>query len=198
MTSRATGLGLLTLLTTLFAAGSGTAQELPGPADDRIAVHGDWVIEVIRDGEVVIRTAFSNDLTGQGAGLLSEALAGERVFATWDMDAVDSNFAGTEPLCADPGGAAGFCIMRQSQGTVSASSTAEGLELIGTNTVTQDGAINRVRTISRGCVGTLAPADCPLVGPDVSGGEFTQRILDTPIPVQSGDRIEVTVLISFS
>jgi hypothetical protein len=199
MTSRATRLGFLTLLFALFSAGGTSAQESTGPADEGIQVHGHWTVTVVRDGQVVESRQFENDLTGAGQGHLSQVLSREYTPGPWVI-LVEADGTGT--LCAENEFVLGpdtDCTISQSADEATATATAppqNSLLIEGTETVVRDANITIVGTFQWWCIAETATDAC--VPAAVNRAQFTRKSLDTPIAVLSGDRIEVTVEISFS
>jgi hypothetical protein len=197
MRSGLSTLGFLALLAAVFTAADANAQDLPGPADDGIEVHGHWTVTVVRDGQVVERREFHNDLQIGGRTHLAQVLTRETSPGPWII-LVEADGTGT--LCADNEFAIGEdtdCTISESSDEVTASPTPDFTVLIeGTETVVRDANITDVHTFQRSCTPTTAPADCQTA--QANRWQFTRRSLDTPIAVLSGDRIEVTVEISFS
>lgn len=197
MTSQASRFGFLILFLALLSAGGATAQDSPRPTDEGLQVHGHWTITVVRDGEVVERREFENDLTVGGQTHLAAALARTRTPGPWIILA-EADGAGA--LCADNEFVLGEdtdCTISEDAGeaTVSVSESTFNVVVEGSETVVRDANIEVVTTYQRYCLPNTAPADCVPAG---NRNQFTRKTLDTPIAVQTGDRIEVTVEISFS
>jgi hypothetical protein len=194
--------GATLALVLLFSASWGLAAQdaapLAGP-EEGIQVHGDWVVEVIRDGEVVSRNEFSNDLTTYGAGQLAALLSGSAVGGRWQVNAISRGSA-SEPLCesetstsacriTEPGAAVGSPTL-----TVTViGPDSDRLQLEGTTTAAIDFEITSVTTLLSTCPGSSTADACG----GNTGGFFTTTSLPSPSPVVSGDQIRVTVVISF-
>jgi ketosteroid isomerase-like protein len=185
----------------LFVAAGAAAQEgsAPLPADgatEGIAVHGHWTISVVRDGEVVERREFENALVSEGATHLSVLLAGNTTAGNW-MILVSA--PGTGALCVGET-LDGFCQILEDDAEVTVSTADDGsgglqLVLEGSDTAARDGDITRVATLQATCASDTAAAACTFEG---SRENFTATDLDPTIAVQNGDRIDVTVEISFN
>lgn len=186
---------ILALLFTFIAPADATAQEAPGPTDVGIAVHGAWTVTVVREGDVVERREFRNALTNSGEIHLAQLLSGDRFGGPWII-VVEADGAGT--LCADNEYVAGEdtdCAISESGGeaTASAVDPVTSLTLEGSETVVRDASITAVGTHQWVC----GAGPCQATGGEIVQS-FTSRVLDTPIAVLAGDRIEVTVEISFN
>lgn len=199
MTSLATRLGFLTLIL-ILVAGQASAQ---APSREGIVVHGSWTITVTRDGKVVERREFQNELQEGGKVHISRLLARINSPGPWIilLEAEGTpNPDGTGTLCRDNEfilGADTDCAISQSAGEATATETNNTLVLEGTETVVRAANIEIVNTFQHWCGGgNIAPADCQPLGQ--SPAQVTRRTLETLIPVQEGDRIEVKVVISFS
>lgn len=189
--------GLIPLLAMLLAAGSTAAQEPSAPGDEGIEVHGRWTITVVRDGEIVERREFENALVLGGRIHLARVLSRRFTPGPWTI-LVEADGTGT--LCANNEFVLGEdtdCAISEAEGETTVTDTPDGTVLLeGTETVARDGNLTLVNTYQWNCLPQTATADCQPAGANYV--QFTRKGLDTPIPVQNGDRIEVTVEISFS
>lgn len=195
---------ILAFLSLLSFVASASAQEAPGAADVGVAVHGAWTVTVVRDGRVVERRSFQNDLMPQGRALLSRLLSRRNAAGPWII-LVEADGSGT--LCADNEFAIGEdtdCAISESTQEASVRITGEGsgtaaLVIEGTETVVRDADITLVGTWQWVCDAQSAASACQASTPDSQTlFQFTRKSLDTPITVLAGDRIEVTVEISFN
>jgi hypothetical protein len=195
MTASVSRLGFLVLGLTLFTAGQGTAQAPPAPSAEGVAVHGRWTVTVTRDGKVVERREFQNALTAGGQFHLSRALSRQRTPGPWiilvEADGTGSLCAGNEFI----NGTDADCAISESAAEATATVTNDTVVLEGTETVVRAGNIEVVSTFQWWCGPDTAPATCQGSG---TPSQVTLKVLDSVIPVQVGDRIEVQVVISFS
>ena len=192
----------LALALMLFSSATLSAQDTAPPTgpQEGIAIHGDWVIEVIRDGEVVSRNEFSNDLLPQGREKLANLLLGSQSVGTWSVQFNPGLGPDSYCLGAAAAGLPGCLIIQEGQiegpeiNLQVTQPTPGVVELSGTTDVLLDFTITEVATGFQQCGSDVTPAACLLVGI----GNFTGTTLASPEPVVDGDRIQVTVVISFS
>jgi hypothetical protein len=187
----------------LLAAGLLLLPGLAPPAsaqDEGIKVHGAWVIEVRNpDGSLASRTEFQNALRVEGRELLVRMLTRQAVMGEWWVEARATNDAQLCPFLW----AAGVCGFAEQFGTYGGTSgptiTLEGdaFRLAGHFTVETAGSLSRVRTGYSSCswAGRAQAPHCQLAGVPTP---FTERELPTPVQVQPGQIVQVTVRISFS
>ena len=175
-------------------------------AIEGIQVHGSWTIEIREpDGALVSRNSFENALTPIGATALARILGRERSVGAW-LFTVEGGSGNNHPCFVNTGPA--VCFLFEPPGvdmqhsfynlTVEVPSSGTNLNklvLSGHVTAGRDGIIGRVSTGVTTCSPTVAPSDCPTsVG---TGSTITGTVI-TPVPVQNGQQILVTVVISFS
>lgn len=202
MTARFSKLGFLALGLTVLTAAAAHAQAPARPGAEGIEVHGSWTITVTRDGHLVERREFQNALMNPGRTHLSRVMARTSTPGRW-LILVEADGTGT--LCADNEFIVGEdtdCAISEASGEatvavteVSAAEPEMKVVLAGTETIVRDGNISLVNTFQYMCSPTVTPDACEPVG---NPAQMTRKGLDTPIPVQAGDRIEVQVVVSFS
>lgn len=165
-----------------------------------IQVHGDWVIEVRNpDGSLASRTEFKNALRVEGRQLLAGMLTRQSVMGHWFVEATASNGAQLCPYMWAQG-VCGFAEpFGNHGGTAGPTITLDGdaFRLAGHFTIETAGSLSRVRTGYTSC-GWAARAQAPTCVLGVPPTPFTERELPTPLPVQPGQIVQVTVRISFS
>jgi len=181
-----------------------------GDRGDGIKVHGHWTIAVVNvDGTVAESLDFENALVTNGAGVLSQALA-KKATGLWSVELSAATFVSTNGACDQGNGTHGSCWVFEPASiasggeknlVVSALTTgpdANKLRLSGSVTATLGGTIDVVRTYLGQCPGTVVPNSC--VATELSGPSFafTAKSLTSPIAIQPGQQIQVSVLISFS
>lgn len=172
------------------------------PADEVLQVHGSWSVSVVRDGRVVYHREFQNALTSDGEQHLVGMLTGVRTAGPWVILAATRE-AG--PLCADNDliiGEDTDCAISEFEGEATVTFTPDDTLLLeGSETVVRDGEISTVLTAQWWCAQTVAPSDCAPTGSGDSFSQFTLKPFTipgtSPIPVQTGDRLDITVEISF-
>jgi len=170
---------------------------------DGIKVHGQWMI-VIRnpDGSIASRQEFENSLQ-MGDQVLAGVLGHTMTVGPWSI------------LIRDPcvghgagGGQQGGCHIHEANAPgfpasesfagltvkLSGTPTLNALILSGSAKSTYGGTIFRVETIQSTCPATTLPADC---GTTAHNFIFTQQDI-SPITIQPGQSIDVTVQLSFS
>lgn len=193
MTARFIRLGFLAVLLAAFAAEGAVAQDPAAAAADGtnegVAVHGHWTITIVRDGEVVERREFENALEPLGVHHLAQVLGRVQTPGPWRIF-IDSD--GTETLCGNFTGP--VCAILDADLTVSVEPDDTVL-LDGSAVAERDANLLEVRTSQARCDPTVATAVCEA---QQSGIPFTSHVLENPIPVQTGDRIDATVVLSFN
>jgi len=162
-------------------------------------VHGHWTIEVRnRDESLAWRHEFENALNATGGFLLSRLLTREAVLGTWSVIIFDG-------LCPLGFGGSTACIVAEGQSgpqtapnvfmNLTTSRVGSTVRLQGSFTTTNAGNIASVATQVSQCPSTL-PGACL---PDLESADaFSGTTLGTPIAVQSGQIVQVTVVLSFS
>lgn len=169
------------------------AQELdvtppPGTGIEHVGVTGAWTIEVVRDGEVVSRQEFRNDLIGSGQWGLSLLLTGSHSADYWGVLLVPTS--GVNTVCT--GGAA--CAILESTGDLTVTAGTEApfaLTLVGSLTAEGDGSIGSVGTQLWMC--PTDTQDCS----NFANPQITAHNLPANEPVVAGDQINVTVVLTF-
>ena len=167
-----------------------------------IKVHGHWTVVVRNpDGTQVGRHEFENALDIAGRALLPAFLGRRLTPGSWTIKVWDG-------LCPAEYGAEQCRIVESSSNLAASATTFTNLvlglpphgtpgevSLSGSFTAANAGHVTRVATGLGSCVGTWAPAACTENFP---AAIFSSTVLTTPIPVQQGQIVQVTVLISFS
>lgn len=178
-----------------------------GGAQEGIKVRGQWAIEVTApDGTLVKRVEFENALVYDGQVLLSMYLGRARTPGRWAILVFDG-------LCAPDAGASTVCVVVEpdslSGGTpysgpnvwpnlalVQPTPAAPVVTLRGTFTAAAAGTVSAVATAVGACGQAFAPQNCSEVG--LGGANaFSSRTLPTPIQVQAGQIVQVSVTFSF-
>ena len=173
-----------------------------GGMGEGIKVHGHWTIEVKNpDGTQVERHEFDNALDVPGQSLLPAFLGRRLTPGSWGIMVWDG-------LCPAEYGAEQCRIVESSSNLTASATTFPNLvlglpphghpgavSLSGSFTAANAGHITRVATTLGSCAGTWAPSTCTV---GVPAPIFSGTVLTTPIPVQQGQIVQVTVLISFS
>lgn len=198
----------LCLATALLAAGATPAAEVPEGISDGIKVHGHWKIEVYNpDGTLVTSYEFDNALTSGGARELCILLCRAKTVGAW-MVGMDHT-GGAHP-CND-GSAPAECFVQDaatgipSHDNIFVNLSVTGhdiypwsVTLSGSATGAQTGTIDRVRTLLGYCEPNVAPATCASSSSPWYDYTVTSTTLPSPVSVQTGQIIQVTVTISFS
>lgn len=198
---------LLLALTALAQEGrpqsSHASAERPA-TQDGIKVHGHWTI-VIRnpDGSIASRHEFENSLS-MGDQVLAGVLGHTMTVGPWSV-LIRDVCIGHSP---NGGNQQGGCSIHEANFpgfpmsesfpdlTVKLSGTTKlnALILSGSAKSTNGGQVFRVETIATTCPATTLPADC---GTTAHNFIFTSQDI-SPIIVQAGQSIDVTVQLSFS
>lgn len=174
--------------------------------EEGIKVHGHWKIEVLEpDGTTVRVTEFDNALVvPDGQGFLALALGGMTVGG---YRIILENGSGAGP-CDDGSGGASECRLTESGSNWMAMGAAHSTNLVTDvssgvltigSSVTADysDAVAEVTLQSKLCVGT-SPAVCVGAVASMPVLNFTRTTLPSPVAVDAGQIIQVTVTISFS
>jgi hypothetical protein len=154
-------------------------KERAGGPQEGIKVHGYWVIDVRNpDGKLITHREFENSYSN--SNVLPMILARQVSTGLWTV------------LLIEPGGLGNIIFLTEPQ--LSVSVTGTGLTLMGSATAPATNSIVAVGTQIAPCPNTVAPAN-PCT--DGTGQPFTSTSV-SPIPVATGQIIQVTVTISFS
>ena len=185
------------------------ASAVQDPSDERregITVHGHWVIDVLNhDGSLASRHEFENALdTVLGPKVLVGLLARKAAPGFWRVILYGQGNNGPCGTDAAPN----VCTISESGVSYTADSknlvvtaSADGLKLIlsGSVTAMRNASVSGVGTQTYACAASNTPA-----APCGNGSilTFTGSSVGTgmaaPVPVQTGQTIQVTVTISFS
>ena len=172
---------------------------------DGIKVHGHWTIAVLDgDGSVVDSRDFENALTLSGSQGLGLFVGRQNSVGFWAAGTQPCTFSGNPTACDidepayGPSNPAQFPTLQVSVPTSGAD--AYRLRLTGSATAQNASSIDAVSTLVSFCpIGTASPtlAQCN------SWAVFSSKTLSAntstpPVPVQAGQQIQVTVVISFS
>jgi hypothetical protein len=204
--SLAAGFGLLAALSLGVPAAAIAAETraASGPTEG-IKVHGRWTIDIKNpDGSLVSHHEFENALDSLGAVRLAELLARQKSPGVWGILLWQVG-SGLRPPC--PSYFNGACVIGETGSTdpeaqfktmtisVPTSGPNQGkLVLAGSATAEADGDIAAVITQLGYCAGTVAAASCAAY----RDSGFTRKDFQTPLVVNAGQIIQVTVVISFS
>ena len=174
-------------------AGAGASTQ--SASGKGIKVHGNWTIDVLNaDGSPASHHEFENALMPAGAFNLAHLLGKANSPGLWSVLLRDLFTPRISPFIilsenrhSDPAG-----------GDLTVSVPTSGpnqdkLVLSGSVTSPDAREINRVV-----CDVTLCPTGSPACQPGTLTGNFTLREFATPIPVQAGQIVQVTVVFSFS
>lgn len=165
----------------LLVGACGGASLEAGGTPEGIQVHGDWTIDVYNeDGTLDQRVEFENALDLVGPLTISNLLTGTRTAG----DFVITYFA------SGPSGATESFWNASAEvvdGTVVA--TAEG------SIAEERDSIERVGTGLYLCGSDVAPDNC---GVDGFAWGVTEKVLDQPVEVATGQTVQVEVVISFT
>jgi len=183
----------------------------PGGPQEGIQVHGQWTIEVRNpDGTMASHHDFENALHSTGATALSKLLARSVSVGQWEVYLeggsnacmYNSSLATPclllEPSAAAPPAGYGFNTLIVSSPPYP-DPDAGKLVLRGTATAQANGNISTVYTYLNTCLSNNAPANpCVWGGSFWPGGNAMTQASISPISVQTGQQVLVTVKISFS
>ena len=207
--------------TTLSRAQSPARSQSPGSTEQGkpdgsqsagIRVHGHWSIVIKNpDGSIASRSEFENSLVvNPGNSILSKILGRQASVGTWDV-VLDNLQNPNQAVCASSPVGAGCYITEPSvthiingivpfpnltvQVPTWGVNANAGLVLAGTAQAAKTGTIALVSTILNTCASSISPATC--TSPNAQG-QITQQSLTSPISVQAGQSIDVTVILSFT
>jgi hypothetical protein len=183
------------------------ATPVSAETNEGIQVHGHWKIEILDpDGTLVRVTEFENALTVSGAGTLGRVAVGLRAVASLGIRIEDDSSGGP---CDDGSGGLSPCAITE-MGTdysVWFEPDSTNLQITATDTVVLEGSVTAdhavdvsvVDTIGKLCLADVSPVDCRAIpsGP-ITLFRYTTATLPSPVPVDAGQIIQVTVTISFS
>lgn len=187
------------------------------PAASGIQVHGKWSLVVRnRRGKVVARRRFENALTPQGADILVGLIAETSFFPgagnTWG----GYGSIGGQGIQLDDGSAPGHgcnllfpivnpCVIEHSNGAgasaLSVVAAPSGITLSGNVAPAATTTFTKVETLLKTCTSDHGQDDCndkQSSDAGVAWRTFTSKTLTTPLPVQAGQAVSVTVTLSFS
>lgn len=182
------------------------AGTLPVSADteEGIQVHGHWKIEILEpNGMVFSTTEFQNALNPTSGATLVSGTIGTQFTVGSLLIALGGDGTG---IC-DIGGSSSICYIVEAgsswpphvvpHSTDLQISSTTSVVLEGTVTADNSTAISDVWTDYKICSSSVSPDEClaTVVG---SSAEFTGTTLPSPVPVDAGQIIQVTVTISFS
>lgn len=173
-----------------------------------IKVHGHWTIVVRNaDGSVASRNEFENALVtgGRGDFILTGLLSRTLVSGLWAIQ-----LSGAQQLCDVNGSPRACFITELGNGNFTAPNSFpnlvmaapngpnSSLSLSGTAKATNSGGIDTVTTMLEACSVSVGTAQCVATQTPIGGLSFTAQTLKTPIAVQAGQSVDVTVVLSFS
>jgi len=176
-----------------------------------IQVHGHWIIEILdKDGKSVSLNEFDNDLQMSKALSHMLGLGGSQYgsYGGWLV-----MLKGTPQPCGVNG-----CLVSTSANSCSNSSSMDphstnltktlratgdpwwwDIVLSGSVVFDQNSSLDHVYTMVKICNDTILPSGCATADyPDCFFENLTEKQLTTPIPIQAGQQVLVTVEISFS
>lgn len=171
-------------------------------ADEGIRVHGHWVLTFYKpEGGIDRVVEFDNALQVGGAETLSSILTREEVIGEWQILLADG--AGAQHVCGPIGSPAPCHIVEPTNTVSSPTSTnltvtnlTNSVELNGSVTATNDGAIEAVSTRLVTCASNISPDNCEGVNV-TQGSGFTIATIPTEA-VSEGQLVEITVTLSFN
>lgn len=175
-----------------------------GVPQEGIRVHGHWSIVIKNaDGSVASRHEFENALIGSGSDMLAQLLARSESTGGWGISVVPSTPGGSScggnlPCVVIEAGIATGVISVSSNLTVAYTPNPSRTTLQGSYQATSAGDIAQVSTLLGACPPSLSPSSCPGASNNSGQAGFSSRTLTTPIPVQSGQIVQLTVTFTFS
>lgn len=190
--------GLFAIVVTILAGSPAMAQaEDGGPTEEGIEVHGEWIIEVYDGAQLVERREFANALTPTGATRISRILASLESAGEWwvgvrvgiceyfEVQHYGSCYEGLDWSAddvnvPDSGDNAGKLVITKSLVPVAGETGAFDLE--------------GVATALGFCDNTTDPGSCTTG----TNTRLTEKTLATPITVEPGQTVNITVIISFT
>ena len=185
------------------AQASGRNKAPSGPQEG-IKIHGHWTIVIKNpDGSVLSRHEFENALVPGGSDMLAQLLGRTTTTGGWGISLLPSTPGGSSCggnlpcVVIEPGIATGV-ISVSSNLTVAYSPNPSRTTLQGSYQASSAGDISVVSTLLGACAPSLTPAACPSASNNLGQVPFSSRTLTTPIPVQSGQIVQLTVTFTFS
>jgi hypothetical protein len=208
------------VVVTIASFGTAAGEQRGGPQEG-ITVHGAWVIEVRNpDGTVATRREFENALvqgTQGGDAALAQILGRGHSVGHWVIEVTSPcevgpnnnfNVVGTPLSCyvAEPGwtqsglpGNGNYAEQWFENLTVGLSADKQSIVLSGRFNAERNTSVYEVGTYVEYCAGSVSPDSCAPVTPGgASFHKFTGVTLSDPVPVVTGQIVDVTVTISFS
>lgn len=201
----------------LAAQSESEEKEAAAPAKlghEGIKVHGHWVLQVKNaDGTLGERREFDNSLADGGRFLVS-VLAGYFVSGDYAIDLsgtacsgcyiINSNWPANNPFSQ---GSPTSATLLTTYNSTAFGGSVNSIVLAGFIPPPNSGTLSQVAVLYSACVtspinaapATITPAAC-IAGPaqQNAGGYFTSTTLASPLPVNAGQIVMVTVTISFS
>lgn len=202
--------GLMALVALVVSSCGGASPEAAGPTEG-IQVHGDWTIDVYNpDGSLDEHREFANAFQGETS--LTSWLSHQRTVGPWRIDLYSADST-VWPCLNDAGEKRPCTIFEQfdppqtdtssvnytlSVTTLDSDSNGsdEAIVLGGSITASSAGEITIVQTSAALC--SIADLWPTCTEAEAITDTFTQKVLDTAIPVSEGQLIEVEVVISFT
>ncbi len=176
----------------------------PAGPHEGIKIHGHWSIVIKNpNGSVASRHEFENALASTGPDFLGQFLARAATQGVWEINLLNSQAGGSacggvgctliEPVFTTAGGSNNLAV--------SFATNPSRTVLQGSFQATSAGDIIQVNTSSTACQPSISPSACPgsLGGAGLAGAQiFSSRSLTSPITVQAGQIVQVTVTFTFS
>lgn len=185
------------------AAAKAQGAASSGPREG-IKVHGHWSIVIKNpDGSVASRHEFENALVSSGSDMLAQLLARTASTGGWGISVVPSgaglsSCGGNLPCVVIENGIATGVISVSSNLTVAYAPNPFRTTLQGSYQATSAGDIAQVFTLLGACPPSVTPSACPTASNNSGQGTFSSRTLASPIAVQSGQIVQLTVTFTFS
>jgi len=177
-----------------------------------ITVHGHWTIDVRNpDGTLVSHREFENALLGSGKTFAAQLFSGTAVPGPWaiallgDLTNGAICTAGIAGVCGiTQGPPEGFGFGATSSPNLTLTPGNGAFTLSGSIQAASRGSIASVQTWPGKCVSTVSPATCTIANVETliafTGTSLTDPSTNQPTPVivQAGQIVQVSVTISFS
>jgi hypothetical protein len=195
--------------------GGDQQEAADGRQPEGIKVHGHWTIVVRNaDGSMASQNEFENALTtgsGGGNAALSQFLGRQYAIGTWQISFGNPSNSSQDP-CRTANGTPVICFIVESSSKITGTyvfpnlsvqlpgsgSNAFSIVLSGTATAAAAGSISNVHTNLGACPSSVSPSACSGSAENSTGFGFTGQTLTSPISVQAGQSISVTVVLSFT
>jgi len=185
-----------------------------GDQGDGVKVHGHWTIQVLNaDGSLAVREEFENALSADGANAIARLLGRGASAGWWGVELAAAPSATTGPCGVSNGTPVPCWIFEPAITNVAPGASSTNLVVTepgsgGAPSLTMSGSVGTsaatasqidiVGTHLMRCSPSTAPS-APCGAPGIAGTlRFTSHTLATPIPLQPGQFVQVTVVISFS